>query len=211
MHYYTYAFLREDGTPYYIGKGTSHRAYIKRRRGIKPPKDKNRILILKDNLTEQDAFKHEIYMISVFGRKNNNTGILLNQTDGGEGVSGYSHTEEFKRNRSIAYTGRVRKPHTEETKQKIRLARSKQTNLRTGNHHTDSTKQKLREQKLKYVYQLTSPNGQQYITNNPVQLCKDHPQFELIPSCIRRASRTTNSYKGWFITRHSLNDTIQPL
>ena len=85
--YYTYAYLREDGTPYYIGKGKGVRAYRKNRVGVKPPKNKNKILVLKKNLTEEEAFKHEIYMISVFGRKDLNTGILVNKTDGGEGSS----------------------------------------------------------------------------------------------------------------------------
>jgi hypothetical protein len=96
MQYYTYAYLREDGTPYYIGKGKDNRAHRRRYKGIKPPKDKNRILILKNNLNEEQAFKHEKYMISVFGRKDLSTGILHNRTDGGEGLSGFTHSEETK-------------------------------------------------------------------------------------------------------------------
>ena len=45
--YYTYAFLREDKTPYYIGKGRGNRAYDKRR-AIKPPKDKSRIIFFEE-------------------------------------------------------------------------------------------------------------------------------------------------------------------
>ena len=73
MEYYTYAYLREDGTPYYIGKGKGNRINCKhRRRNTKhfsPPNDKNRIIFLKQNLTEEEAFKHEKYMIFVLGRK----------------------------------------------------------------------------------------------------------------------------------------------
>ena len=94
--FYTYAYLRENRTPYYIGKGKDKRAYQREKTDIKPPKDKSRILILKKNLTEDRAFRHEIYMISVFGRKDLGTGILHNRTDGGEGCSGRKCTEESK-------------------------------------------------------------------------------------------------------------------
>ena len=99
--FYTYAYLREDRTPYYIGKGTGNRAYRKNRR-IKPPKDKSRIIFLKKNLLEEEAFRHEIYMIAVFGRKDLGTGILHNRTNGGEGPSGMVHSEETRKKISEA-------------------------------------------------------------------------------------------------------------
>jgi len=98
--FYTYAYLREDKTPYYIGKGKDNRCFIKSKtESVSPPKDKSRIIFLKQNLTEQEAFKHEKYMIAVFGRKDNGTGILRNLTDGGDGVSGYIPSESVRKAR----------------------------------------------------------------------------------------------------------------
>jgi hypothetical protein len=95
-NFYTYAYLREDGTPYYIGKGHGNRAYRKSKNEVKPPKDKSKIIFLKNNLTEEDAYSHEIYMISVFGRKDLGTGILRNKTDGGDGVRNMSEITKKK-------------------------------------------------------------------------------------------------------------------
>ena len=150
MNYYTYAYLREDGTPYYIGKGKGDRIYRRRSTDTKPPKDKSRILFLKKNLTEQEAFKHEKYMIAVFGRKDLGTGILYNRTDGGEGNSnpsektrrklrevnlGKSLSEETKIKISKAKKGTI---ISEETRRKI-----SQANL--GKSLSEETKEKLRE------------------------------------------------------------------
>ena len=88
--FYTYAYLRTDGTPYYIGKGCGNRSRDTRNRPFKPPKDRSRILILKKNLTQEEAFKHECYMIAIFGRKDLGTGILHNHTDGGDGIRNFS-------------------------------------------------------------------------------------------------------------------------
>ena len=118
--YYTYAYLREDKTPYYIGKGRGKRIYDKRRT-IKPPKDKSRILFLKKGLTEAEAFKHEVYMIFVLGRKDLGAGILRNRTNGGEGVSGLVQSAETKKKQSEAKSGEKHPmfnvPHTKEWKQ----------------------------------------------------------------------------------------------
>jgi hypothetical protein len=51
--YYTYAYLREDGTPYYVGKGKGDRAYRKVGKPCATPKDKSKIIYLKTNLTEE--------------------------------------------------------------------------------------------------------------------------------------------------------------
>ena len=113
--FYTYAYLREDKTPYYIGKGTGNRIYSTNRR-LKPPKDKSRIIFLKQNLTEEEAFKHEIYMIAVFGRKDLGTGILHNKTNGGEGSSGLVLSEATKKIMSEAKRG---KSKTEKHRKKL--------------------------------------------------------------------------------------------
>jgi hypothetical protein len=115
MEYYTYAYLRKDGTPYYIGKGKGKRLYQKDK-WHNPPKDKSRIIYLKQNLTEEEAFKHEIYMIVVFGRKDLGTGILHNRTNGGDGPSGKILSEKTKIKISEANKGKIL---SEETKRKI--------------------------------------------------------------------------------------------
>ena len=102
--YYTYAYLREDGTPYYIGKGKEYRAFSKHCRNCALPK-RDRILFLKKNLSEEEAFKHEIYMIFVLGRKDLGTGILHNKTNGGEGGSGVVTSEETRKKRSERMKG----------------------------------------------------------------------------------------------------------
>lgn len=134
--FYTYAYLREDRTPYYIGKGEKDRIYKKKKNEIQPPKDKSRIIFLKQNLTEEKAFKHEIYMISVFGRKDLGTGILRNRTNGGEGGYGAVRSEETKKKISNFNKGKRQSPHTNEAKNKI----SEYAKNRTKEHNEKISK-----------------------------------------------------------------------
>jgi len=131
--FYTYAYLREDRTPYYIGKGCYKRIYNKKGKPCGVPKDKSRIIFLKQNLTEKEAFKHEKYMIAVFGRKDLGTGILHNRTDGGDGCSGYIVTDKTKEKLKLANIG---KKHSEKSKRKM----SELAKLRI---HTEETKRKI--------------------------------------------------------------------
>lgn len=150
--FYTYAYLREDGSPYYIGKGKGNRAYSKHRKHIKVP-SKDKILILKNNLTEDDAFKHEIYMINIFGRKDIGTGVLVNLSNGGDGVSGYKHTEESK----FKMKSSKRPPVSKETKEKI----SKTLTGRKKTPLTEEQKRKISETKKRLFKEgkYKTPNG----------------------------------------------------
>ena len=156
--YYTYAYLREDGTPYYIGRGKEGRAYATHKIP-RPPKEK--ILFLKQELTYSESIDHEKYMIFVLGRKDLGTGILRNLTDGGEGVENLApqtrqlisekrkgqvnrsgpHTLESREKMSRSHTGKVL---SEEHKQNIAKAMK-------GRHFSDATKQKLREKRAAQV------------------------------------------------------------
>ena len=147
MHYYTYAYLREDKTPYYIGKGKGNRLYKRGSRVFAPPKDKSRIIFLKKNLTEEEAFKHEIYMIDVFGRKDLGTGILHNLTDGGEGISNLSDEtrkkmSEVKKGENNPNYGKI---FSEEHRKKLSEARKGENNPNYGKIFSEEHKRKISE------------------------------------------------------------------
>jgi hypothetical protein len=93
MNFYAYLWLREDGTPYYVGKGCGRRAYKLYGRTVHPPTDHSRILIFHRS-SEQEAFDTERELIRNWGRKDISTGCLRNRTDGGEGAVGTVWTEQ---------------------------------------------------------------------------------------------------------------------
>jgi hypothetical protein len=154
--YYTYAYLREDGTPYYIGRGKKGRAFATHKMG-RPPKD--RILFLKRDLTFTESINHERYMIFVLGRKDLGTGILRNLTDGGEGVTNLAPTTRQKisekRKGQVNRTG----PHTPEARAKMsashtgkKLTKEHRENIGKaveGRIAGESTRAKLREKRAK--------------------------------------------------------------
>ena len=138
--FYVYAYLREDGSYYYVGKGQRNRAWKPHRRscGLNlRPKDYSRIVILAHRLTEAEAHTIESELILQYGRKDLGTGILRNITDGGEGLSNPSDETRKKigaatsaalrgRKRpdlSAALIGLKKKPQTEQHKINSGLAK----------------------------------------------------------------------------------------
>lgn len=136
MDFYTYAYLREDGSPYYVGKGRNQRIF-KNTRSTPKPTCISRIVFLRENMTEEQAIRHEIEMIKLWGRKDLGTGMLRNKTDGGEGVPAIKWSEDRKKKWSLVKTSFK---HTKETKKKMSLSAIG----RTGWNHTEETKAKIK-------------------------------------------------------------------
>ena len=141
--FYVYTYSYPNGDPFYVGKGTKSRInqhFLDAKAGrklnsfnvrvIKKLLEEDKEPIIKkivDNIDEELAFLVEEEFIAKYGRRNNNTGILTNNTNGGEGTSGVKgikrtpeqieqmrlratgvkYSDESKAKKSLAMTGYI--------------------------------------------------------------------------------------------------------
>lgn len=114
-NWYVYRHIRIDkNIPFYIGIGKKKdygRAYedgLQKRNKIWARityKTEWKVDILFDNITKEEASKKEQEFILLYGRIDNNTGILSNMTDGGDGVWGHKMSDETKQKIRITKIG----------------------------------------------------------------------------------------------------------
>ena len=182
--FYTYAYLREDRTPYYIGKGSGDRAFCDNGRYWKPP-ERSRIIFLKTGLTEEEAFKHEIYMIAVLGRKDLGTGILRNRTRGGEGGGGAINSEETREKKRVTKLG-PNNPNYGKRGEKSPLY---------GRKRPPEVGEKIRASRVK-TYYLISPEGEKMeVTTTLEQFASERGLKRQSFSKLLRGK--WKQYKGW--------------
>ena len=175
--YYIYLHTRkDDGTVFYVGKGTDEGNLIYERSKSTERNAWWKNIVGKTEYSvdiiftcdkESDAFEKEKELIKKYGRKDLGLGTLVNLTDGGEGMENPS--EETRRKLSESRTGeknhKFGKPTPKDTCEKIsntltgrKLPKEtciKMSESRTGDkhpmfnkHHREDSKQKMREQKV---------------------------------------------------------------
>ena len=149
--FYVYMYVRDDGTPWYIGKGSKYR---RRHYNHHLPREFQRpadefIITVKENMTEAAAFALEIELIAKYKRKCDG-GILVNKCLGGSGTKGFKHSPD----RPSPMKG---KQHSAEAKAKMSVAKQ-------GNTSRAGT----------VTYVLTDKDGNHTVVTNLAQHCRDH-------------------------------------
>lgn len=156
--FYVYIHFKKDSLePFYIGKGTGNRYQSSHGRNRYWNNIANKYGFVPDILkyfeNEQDAFDYEKEMILFFKSEGYK---LCNMTEGGEGASGFQHSQEARAKMSAAQKGVSKPPLNPETRAKLSAAmkgkthkphspetRAKMSAAKSGKSHSTETRAKM--------------------------------------------------------------------
>ena len=122
--FYVYVHRRaNDGSIFYVGKGSGQRAWSKNKRSghwrAVCRKHGLTIDIVRRFYSEKESFDFERALIAECRER---ALALTNKTDGGEGTAGMVHTAETKAKWAAAKLGKKRGPYSEQHKHNISAA-----------------------------------------------------------------------------------------
>jgi len=168
---------KTTGDIFYIGIGkTEARAYSKHARGKfwidYTSKYEYEVEITHKDIIWEDACSIEKYLINFYGRRDLGLGTLVNQTDGGDGILGYSFSKEslikISQKRKGENNGFYNKKHSKETIELLKSQKSGSNNPMWGKKQSEETKLK-RGLKLK---------GKPAVNKKRVKHIKDNLEFD---------------------------------
>jgi len=156
--YFIYFHRRPDtGEVFYVGRGKKYKSHSPTRRAFdKSDRSKQWRSVVDRNdgvysveivewlETFEEARDREIFYIKSIGRKRHG-GPLVNLSDGGDGISGYTHTPETRARLVSAWSQnpeRIKPLQTDEAKAARRAAMALRGGSMAGKKHTDATKKK---------------------------------------------------------------------
>lgn len=208
--FYVYEYIDPmNGEVIYIGKGCGDRKdwywanrntkdgydhpFRKRLRKIEKQGTRPKVRTVESNLTEQESFDLEVFLIAEYGRRDLGTGSLWNLTDGGEGASGHLWSEErgvhmsnalkqnFKDNPERAEDLRDFMLDWWENKEDAECdvcgVKGKLTEVFTRNHYQNCTKSVIpKEDKYKPFPESDSRTG----INDLIDKCQNFSELELM-------------------------------
>lgn len=179
---------KSDNEVFYVGIGKDEkRAYSKHSRGkfwkSYVSKYQYNVEITHRDIIWEEACVIEKYLISFYGRRDLGLGLLVNQTDGGEGIIGYNHKENAKvligEASRLRMTGKKlsyevwnkgkKDIYSEETKRKI----------------SESSKGRIPSNKGKKLSDCIKTKISEAVKNNPIKYWKGKQRSEETKQKIR--------------------------
>lgn len=180
-----------------------------------------KVEIIYENLTREDACELEIFLISLYGRRNLRTGCLVNVTDGGDaGTVGRKATDEQIKKMSILRKGiklsdetkkRMSETHkalgtkpiiTEESLKKKSDSMKGKSSFMKGKKHSEETKIKIsnakrgvESKKKKKVVQINPFNNETVKIFNSYTEAYQETKINNIVRCIKGLRKTAGNYK----------------